>query len=134
MTKVFDVMVKNVVVVTPKVTVKNAGQKMIENGVSSLVVTEGDKIRGIITRSDLVDRVIVKELNPSSTLVKNIMTKKVETIESEKSILEALRLMKKQKYSQLPVVKEEKLVGIVSLSSALNYIAKFFLISGWRQD
>ncbi len=42
--------------------------------------------------------------------------------------------MKLQKFSQLPVVEKGKLVGVIALREALNYLAEFFLISGWRQE
>ncbi len=60
MTKVRDLMIKNVVKASLKERVIDAAKKMKETGVSSLVVTEGNKVRGIITRSDFIDRVVAE--------------------------------------------------------------------------
>ena len=106
---------------------------MKETGVSSLVVTEGNKVRGIITRSDFIDRVVAEAKNPNTTLVEDIMTKDVLTIDANASIIDALKLMNKYKYSQLPVVDKGELVGIIAIRDALNYIAKLFTASGWGQ-
>ncbi len=133
MTKVRDLMIKNVVKASLKERVIDAAKKMKETGVSSLVVTEGNKVRGIITRSDFIDRVVAEAKNPNTTLVEDIMTKDVLTIDANASIIDALKLMNKYKYSQLPVVDKGELVGIIAIRDALNYIAKLFTASGWGQ-
>jgi CBS domain-containing protein len=133
MIKVSDLMVKDVIVASPKERAVDAAKKMKATGVSSLIVTEGDEVKGIVTRSDFIDRVVAEARDPNSTTVEDVMTKDVVTIDAEAGIMEALKLMKKYRYSQLPVIKDGKLVGVIALSDALNYIAKFFLASGWGQ-
>lgn len=133
MTTVSKLMVKNITVVSPEGSVVDAENKMKETGVSSLIVTEDNEVRGIVTRSDFIDRVVARGIDPRSTMIEKIMTK-VVTIKAKANIIEALRLMKLQKFSQLPVVEEGKLVGVIALRDALNYLAVFFLISGWRQE
>lgn len=134
MTTVSKLMVKNVTVISPKGSVVDAANKMKGTGVSSLIVAEDNEVRGIVTRSDFIDRVVARGIDPRSTMIEQIMTKKVVTIKAKANIIEALRLMKLQKFSQLPVVEEGKLVGVIALRDALNYLAEFFLISGWRQE
>jgi len=126
-------MVKDVIIASPREMAVDAAKKMKATGVSSLIVTEGKEVKGIVTRSDFIDRVVAEGKDPTSTPVEDVMTKNVLTIEAKDGILEALRLMKRHRYSQLPVVEEGKLVGVIALSDVLNYVAKFFLISGWRQ-
>lgn len=133
MIKVSDLMVKDVIVASPKERAVDAAKKMKATGVSSLIVTEGDEVKGIVTRSDFIDRVVAEARDPSSTTVEDVMTKDVVTIDADAGVMEALKLMKKYRYSQLPVIKDGRLVGVIALSDALNYIARFFLASGWGQ-
>jgi CBS domain-containing protein len=127
-------MIKNIIVISPEKSVVDAANKMKKRGISSLIVTENNEVRGIVTRSDLIDRVVAEGSDPCSTTIEKIMTKEVVTIKPKANIVEALRLMKLQKLSQLPVIEDGKLVGVVALRDALSYLAKFFLISGWRQE
>jgi len=134
MTTVSKLMIKNIIVISPEKSVVDAANKMKKSGISSLIVTENNQVRGIVTRSDLIDRVVARGSDPRSITIEKIMTKKVLTIKPKANIVEALRLMKLQKISQLPVIEDGKLVGVVALRDALSYLAKFFLISGWRQE
>lgn len=133
MTKVSDLMIKNIVVASPKEKVVDAARRLKATGVSSLIVTDDGQAKGIVTRSDFIERIIAEGRDPSSITLDEVMTDNVLTIEAGKSILDALRLMKKHRYSQLPAVEGGKLVGVIALSDVLSYLAKFFLVSGWRQ-
>ena len=134
MTTVSKLMVKNIIIISPEESVVDAANKMKKGGISSLIVTEDNEVRGIVTRSDIIDRVVARGIDPRSTTIEKVMTKEVVTIRPKANIVEALRLMKLQKLSQLPVIEDGKLVGVVALRDALSYLAKFFLSSGWRQE
>ena len=134
MTIVSKLMVRNVVVVSPRDKVVEAARKMGKIGVSSLVVTEGNKVKGIVTRSDFIERVVARGIDSSSITIGQIMTKKVKTIRATANIMEALRLMKFHRLSQLPVLEGNKLVGIIALRDALNHLARYFLVKEWRQE
>lgn len=133
MFKVSDLMVKDVITVDPDETVFEAANKMKETGVSSLVVSRNKKVLGIITRSDFIDRVVAEAKDPKSTKVSEIMTKDVQVISPDSGIMDALKIMKEKRFSQLPVVSKDELVGIIAISDTLNYIAKFFLAGHWGQ-
>jgi len=133
MFKVSDLMVKDVVTVDPDETVIEAANKMKETGVSSLVVARGKKVLGIITRSDFIDRVVALARDPRSTKVSEIMTKDVQVISPDSGIMDALKIMKEKRFSQLPVVSNDELVGIIAISDTLNYIARFFMAGRWGQ-
>lgn len=133
MFKISDLMVKDVITVDPDETVFGAANKMKETGVSSLVVTRNKKVLGIITRSDFIDRVVAEAKDPKSTKVSEIMTKNVQVITPDSGIMDALKIMKEKRFSQLPVVSDDKLVGIIAISDTLNYIAKFFMAGRWGQ-
>jgi CBS domain-containing protein len=87
---------------------------MKKEDVGSLIIVEGNKRIGIITREDIINKVIVKELVTSKTLIQDIMTKDLITCPPECDISEAARLMSKNRYERIPVVSMGKLVGIIS--------------------
>jgi CBS domain-containing protein len=54
----------NVITLSPKATVSEAAKKMAEHLVGSVIVLEGDKLVGIFTERDLLNRVVAKDLDP----------------------------------------------------------------------
>jgi len=112
--KVKDAMVSRVVTARPSQTVLEASKIMKKEDVGSLIIVEGNKLIGIITREDIINKVIVKELVTSKTLIQDIMTKDLITCPPECDISEAARLMSKNRYERIPVVSMGKLAGIIS--------------------
>lgn len=110
-----DVMRKNVVVGKPDVTIREASQVMGDMHIGSLVVREGEDIIGILTERDVL-LAVAKGVNPEETLITEVMSKKVVTIESGKKLDEAVDLMVKNKIKKLPVIEGKKLVGIITAS------------------
>ena len=87
---------------------------------------------GIITERDLAFRVIPKDLIPKKTKVSQVMTKAVDTIPEDKSIYDAIEMMKKNSYRHLPVVSKQKIVGILSMRD-LYAIANNSLVDSIKQ-
>lgn len=112
--KVKEAMVSRVVTAIPSQTILEASKIMKKEDVGSLIIVEGNKPIGIITREDIINKVIVKELVASNTLIQDIMTKDLITCPPECDISEAARLMSKNRYERIPVVSMGKLVGIIS--------------------
>ncbi len=112
---VSDVMNKNVVVIKKDVTIKEASEVLSKMGISSLVVTEGSKIIGMLTNNDVV-KSVASEKPAGSTLIEDIMSTKVITIEPDKTIQDAVDIMIQNKARQLPVVENEKIKGILSVT------------------
>ena len=87
---------------------------------------------GIITERDLAFKVIPKDLIPKKTKVSQVMTKAVDTIPEDKSIYDAIEMMKKNSYRHLPVVSKQKIVGILSMRD-LYAIANNSLVDSIKQ-
>ena len=87
---------------------------------------------GIITERDLAFKVIPKDLIPKKTKVSQVMTKAVDTIPEDKSIYDAIDMMKKNSYRHLPVVSKQKIVGILSMRD-LYAIANNSLVDSIKQ-
>ncbi|GAV22324.1 CBS domain-containing protein [Carboxydothermus pertinax] len=103
--------------VTTESTIEEARKIMVRYGHSGLPVLDGDKLVGIISRRD-VDKVIHHNLGHAP--VKAYMSKNPITINPEASIEEALSLLIKHDIGRLPVVKEGRLLGIVSRTDLLK--------------
>ena len=110
-----DVMRKNVVVAKPSITIREASQVMGELHIGSLIVREGEDIVGILTERDVL-LAVAKGVNTEETVVEEIMSKDVVTIEPDKKLEDAVELMMEHKIKKLPVVEGKKLVGIITAS------------------
>ncbi len=116
-TKVQQVMQIDLVTVTPKTSVYEAARLMDEENVGTvLIVGEQKKLLGMITDRQIVTRVIAHKRDLGTTTVDEIMTKWPMTIFPESTCKEALDIMGDYGYRRLPVEKDGKLIGIISMS------------------
>lgn len=123
MTSVKDLMTKNVITIDLHKTVFDAATLMNEKTVGCLVIMDEEELVGTITERDFVRRVVAKNL-PLDTKISEIMSKKLITIDPNSSLREAARLMLKNKVRRLPVVKENKLVGIIVVADFARQLSK----------
>jgi len=140
--KVQDLMTTDVITVSRSAPLKEAARRMIEAGVSGLVVTDdAGHIEGVITEADFVkaesDRRADKrarllrwlmpepEMPSSERVVEDAMTADVVTLGPGADHAEAARVMRKAGIKRIPIVDEEgALVGIVSRSDILRAFAR----------
>ncbi len=127
--KVRELMKKDVVVASPDSTISEIAVKMKEHGISSVVIVEDGRACGIVTRSDLVERVVATGVDPSRK-ASEIMSAPAVSVDEDEDILQALRIMEEKKFSQLPVTKGGRLVGIIALRDLLRFLARFFVPTG----
>ena len=116
--KVKDIMTTDVITTTSDVDVVYAFEKLMEYKISSLPVVEDGKLIGIITATDVGHNLILDKYE-LGTSVEEIMITSVITISPEDTLETAIKVMKECFSSsgilnQLPVVENEKLVGIIS--------------------
>lgn len=112
--KVSDIMTNEVDTCMPKATLQEAAAKMKEINVGSIPVVDNDKLVGIITDRDIVIRGIADNL-PLDTSVSEILSESMVTGTKDMSVEEAAELMADHQIRRLPVVENDKVVGIVSL-------------------
>ena len=120
MIQVKDEMNKNVKTVSPDDMVKDAADKMSKYWMGSVVVVEEDKIVGILTERDIMSKIVVKGKDPERTRVKSVMSSEVITIEENKSLAEAVNLMKENDIKKLPVTKNGNLSGIITTTDIIT--------------
>ena len=123
MPSVKDLMTKDVITIDLHKTVFDAATLMNEKTVGCLVIMDEEELVGTVTERDFVRRVVAKNL-PLDTKISEIMSKKLITIDPNSSLREAARLMLKNKVRRLPVVKENKLVGIIVVANFARQLSK----------
>jgi CBS domain-containing protein len=114
--KVEDVMTKEVITIDENATIKEAAEIMDKNEISCLIALRNGRAIGIITERDLLKRVIVEAKNLEKTKVKMVMSSPLEVIAVGAELETALRLMFLKKIKKLPVVNNDSILGLVSLT------------------
>ena len=114
-----DVMIKDVITIETSTPIKEAAKKMDETNVGSIIVTKNEEPIGIITERDFVRRYAVMGISLENG-VEDIMTLPLITISPDDTIWEASELMKTQNVHKLPVMKDKKLVGIITNSDLIK--------------
>ena len=116
MRRMFDmVRNQNPLTLTPETTVQQACQAMRERRVGAVLVTSpGQRILGIFTGRDAVARVLAEGLDPAKTTLAKVMTPEPHCLPPAKIAIDALRMMEDCGCRHIPVVENQKVVGIVS--------------------
>ena len=122
MARARDIMAKEMVTVDGSATVAEAVKLMKEKGVRALIVDRRseDDAYGIVTQRDIVYRVVAERRDPASVRVHEIMTKPLVVINPDLDVVYVARLMAQQKLSRAPVLFEQKLQGVVSVSDIIG--------------
>lgn len=118
---VSDIM-KELVTIDGLESVKKAAEIMLEKGIGSIVVTEKGSPVGIVTKSDLLARVIVNCRDPRECKIGDIMSSPLISINKNTPILDAMRELRHRKVRRLLVSDGEKLMGIVSEYDMINAV------------
>ena len=112
----------NIITIQPDASVLDAIKLMAEKGIGSLVVTEGEALKGIVTERDYARKVIIKGRASDSTKISEIMTADVVTASSDQSVNQCMAIMTERKCRHLPVVDDGQLVGMISIGDLVQAI------------
>lgn len=105
-------------------TVLDAVHEMNRLHIGSIVVLDGEKLAGIFTERDVLQRVVAEEKSPSETLVSDVMSKEVETITPKSTVEDAMRAMTDRRHRHLPVMNDGKMVGLISIGDVTRWISR----------
>jgi CBS domain-containing protein len=108
--------------VSPDTFVYNALELMFQKNVSGVVVLENDELVGIFTERDYARKVILQGKASRETLISEIMTGDLITVTPDTSIDDCMRLMTNRFIRHLPVLEDNKLIGIISIGDVVKYI------------
>jgi len=120
--RVRDVMDEKIVYVKHDDTCIKAIEKMLENGVWSVLVEENGLPIGVVTERDIIRRVIAKKLSVEGVKVKNIMSSPLITIGPDEPISKAMELMAMNNIRRVYVIKEGKIIGRVTQTNAFKQL------------
>lgn len=113
-----------VLTVPLQATVRDAVRHMNDAGVGALVVLQGEKLAGIFTERDVLRRVVDQGRDPDRTRVAEVMTSPVVSIRPSLPTDEAMQMMTRQRVRHLPVMLEDRLVGMISIGDLLRWVSK----------
>ena len=114
--EVKDFMVKEVITVNPDTKIRDAVELMNKNEIGCLVVTRKGKPVGIMTERDVLKKIVCRSKNPEQTRVSEIMSKPLVVGRVDMDWLEAVKLMLDRNIKKLPILDDERLVGLVTLT------------------
>jgi len=123
--KVEDVMVKNIVTIGARTSVKKAVELMNKHEIGCLVVVNNEKPVGIVTERDMLKRVLLQLKDPRKTRVGSIMSKPLMVGKPQTDLREAVTLMVERRIKKLPVVENTHLLGLLTLTDIVRSSAYF---------
>lgn len=118
-TFVNQVMSKNVLTAEKSTSLQDAAQEMNRLNVGCVVVTDDSNPIGIITERDFVTKVAA-EGRPLFTEISEVMSSPLITIDPEKTIWEASEIMKEKLIHKLPVIENDRIVGVITTSDIVR--------------
>jgi CBS domain-containing protein len=108
--------------VASTVTVYQALELMFEKNIGALLVIDDGKFVGIFTERDYARKLVLKGKSSKETTIGEIMTERPITVTCDTTIDECMRTMTERKIRHLPVMEDNKLVGLVSVGDVVKFI------------
>ena len=115
---------KPVLTIESEATVQAAITIMSSEKISALPVVEDEKLVGIISERDYVRKIASQKIPAWSVKIHEIMTKDVITVTNDDQIKHCMTLMTENRIRHLPVLENEKLVGIISIIDVVRLLNK----------
>jgi CBS domain-containing protein len=108
--------------VAPGASVFDAIRSMADNHVGALLVLDGQQLVGIVSERDYARKVILKGRASATTPVREIMSAPVYSISPDQTVDDAMRLMTERRIRHLPVVRSDKVLGVVSIGDLVKCV------------
>jgi len=107
--------------VTEQETVAGVVRQMAELEVGAILVLDHESLRGVFSERDLMKRVVLERLDPDRTLVGDVMSTSLVTIDELATLEEAMEAMQSNSCRHLPVMRANHVVGFVSMRDLMKY-------------
>ena len=108
--------------VGPKDTVQDTLKLMAEKNVGAVLVLDGSKIAGIFSERDFARHCAHRSLNPAEVPVKDMMTSRILFVNPTQTTEECMSIMTTKRIRHLPVLENDKLIGLISIGDVVNRI------------
>ena len=116
----------DIVSIGPEVSVVETAKLMAEKKVGSVLIKEDEQFIGIFTETDLVRKVVAMEFPLEDMSVASVMSRTIESIDCESSMIMAFIMMQRKKMRHLAVTENNEIVGVLSLKDIANYYVEKF--------
>jgi CBS domain-containing protein len=103
----------------------DAAKAMTKAGRGFLIVLRNDQLAGIVTRDDLVSKIIAEEKDPARITVAQIMSSPLITVDPDQNLVEAAEIMHKNNIRRLPVVKDGILYGMITAMDVAQHCGEY---------
>jgi CBS domain-containing protein len=127
-----EIMTKDVITIDSDKTILNACNIYRDLKVGCLLITENDHCIGIVTERDIIERTICEHKDPEITIISDIMSHDIKTVDALNTIEDTLKIMMENKIKKLPVIHNDHIVGIITvtdISKARPDLSKRFVES-----
>ena len=115
--QVQEIMTRNVIVVAPNSTIRDAARQMRAENLGALPVGENDRLIGMVTDRDIAVRAVAEDRSPGNTAVREVMSEGIYYCFDDDDVEQAAEVMAKHQVRRLPVVdRDKRLVGVVALA------------------
>lgn len=108
--------------ITPTASVLDALRVMAEKEIGALMVLDGEKLAGIFSERDYARKIILFGKSSHDTAVSEIMTTSVVCVGPEQSADECMALMTGRRVRHLPVLSDDKVVGVISIGDVVKEV------------
>lgn len=108
--------------ITPDDTVYEALLMMERRNIGALLVMQDEKLIGILSERDYARKIIIKGKSSKETLVNEVMTTKICYVDKKTKLNECLAIMSDKRIRHLPVMEENKLIGLISIGDVVKSI------------
>ncbi len=108
--------------ISPEATVYEALELMAEKDIGALLVMQGETLVGILSERDYARKIIIKGKSSKETLVREVMTTEVCYVDKKKKMDECLAIMSDKHIRHLPVMENNRLIGLISIGDVVKSI------------
>ena len=110
--------------VGPETTVTECVRLMTVSKIGALIVMHGERLIGIFTERDALNKVLAGGLDPGKTKVSEVMTKDPYCIPPTTTVRDAMKLITKRRFRHLPIVDNGKVLAVVSSGDLTHWLVK----------
>jgi predicted transcriptional regulator len=111
----------DVITIAPEASIKRAADWLLAKNIGALVVTSGNAVLGLVSEREIVHAFSRHGETAGSMPVKEIMQHGVATVSPDESVIRVMNLMTHHRVRHMPVLRDGKLAGIVSIGDIVKY-------------
>jgi CBS domain-containing protein len=112
---------REVVTIAQHASIQQAAEKMAKRNIGALVVTQGDKVLGIVTTRDIAHALAESGWHLVDLRIADVMHADIVTVDPDDNIRQVMELMTRRRVTHMPVFRSGRLAGLVSIGDIVKY-------------